>query len=806
MSRRAQLLVAAVVSTVALSLAPAPAANAAVTITINGAASGRQFDGVGAVSGGGGTSRLLPDYPAQQQSEVLDYLFKPGFGAALQILKVEIGGDTNSTNGAEASHMRTASDLNCDRGYEWWLMQQAKARNPNIKLAALSWGAPGWLGGGNFFSQDTIDYLIKWLDCAAAKGLTIDYMGGQNEAGYSKSWLQSFKSALLAKYPSTKLIGGDEVGGAWGIVDDMTNDAAFRNAIDVAGVHYPCGHMSPADNCSPPNSNPINLNKPVWSSEDGSQHFDTGAPPLARAINRNYIDGRMTATINWNAVGSVYTSLPYAGDSLMEADSPWSGTYQVGKSIWVTAHTTQFTQPGWRYLDSATGYLGGVRNNGSYVALKSPNGRDYSTIVETTKATTAQTATFNVTGGLSTGTVHVWATNLNSSNPANFFVHTTDVTPVGGSYTLTLQPGYVYSITTTTGQGKGITTPPADRGIALPYRENFDSYPTGSLVKYFADVAGGFDTSTCAAGRAGRCLRQQINIAPIEWPLGSSSPPVTVAGDPAWSNYQVSVDALLEQSGSLDLIGRSNGVSQFGGGSPGYHLRITSAGRWSLFRQDDNARDTVLASGSRAIGVNTWHTLALNLNGANIQATIDGTAVASVTDSQWRSGHVGLLVSKWKRAQFDNFSVTAPGGQPGPEVITVDDSASGTGPNKFNYAGDWQHCTDCGDELYGKSNSWDATTGDTVTVAFTGTRIAFYGVVDPQHGIGAVSVDGGTEATVDFYAANRTGDRLLWTSPVLANGNHTFRLRVTGTRNPHSSATYVVPDRVNITTAGSPTG
>ena len=45
-------------------------------------------------------------------------------------------------------------------------MEQAKARNPTIKLLGLAWAAPGWIGGGNFWSQDMIDYLIRWLDCA----------------------------------------------------------------------------------------------------------------------------------------------------------------------------------------------------------------------------------------------------------------------------------------------------------------------------------------------------------------------------------------------------------------------------------------------------------------------------------------------------------------------------------------------------------------------------------------------------------------------------------------------------------------
>ena len=62
------------------------------------------FDGIGALSGGGGVTRLLIDYPAQLQSDILDWLFKPGVGAALQIIKVEIGGDSQSTEGTEQSH------------------------------------------------------------------------------------------------------------------------------------------------------------------------------------------------------------------------------------------------------------------------------------------------------------------------------------------------------------------------------------------------------------------------------------------------------------------------------------------------------------------------------------------------------------------------------------------------------------------------------------------------------------------------------------------------------------------------------
>ena len=154
----------------------------AQTISIDENSSGKVFGGVGAISGGGGNTRLLIDYPEPYRSQILDYLFKPNYGASLQILKVEIGADMDSTDGAESSHMHSRSDENYQRGYEWWLMEQAKARNPHIKLAALPWGAPHWVGDGNYWSHDMIDYMVRWVKHAQSDHhLTIDYLGGRNE-------------------------------------------------------------------------------------------------------------------------------------------------------------------------------------------------------------------------------------------------------------------------------------------------------------------------------------------------------------------------------------------------------------------------------------------------------------------------------------------------------------------------------------------------------------------------------------------------------------------------------------------------
>ena len=56
---------------------------------------GRVFEGLGALSGGGGTSRLLYDYPEPQRSDILDLLFNTADGGGMQIFKTEIGGELN---------------------------------------------------------------------------------------------------------------------------------------------------------------------------------------------------------------------------------------------------------------------------------------------------------------------------------------------------------------------------------------------------------------------------------------------------------------------------------------------------------------------------------------------------------------------------------------------------------------------------------------------------------------------------------------------------------------------------------------
>jgi O-glycosyl hydrolase len=628
-----------------------PAAGAAAadtpTIAVDGTSSGRTFDGVGALSAGA-SSRLLIDYPEPERSQLLDYLFKPGYGAALQVLKVEIGGDTNSTDGTEPSHMHTATDLNCNRGYEWWLMEQAKARDPNIKLSALAWGAPGWVGAGQqtVWTDQFTQYLLAWLGCAQQHGLHIDSLGGWNEKGFNAAWYENLHAALASHgYGYIQIVADDSF--SWTVVNALTSDPAFAQSVDVVGQHYVCGYLGQYTSCPSPQA-AQDLDKPLWASEQGSQPYNTGAAPLARAINRQYTDGRITGTVNWSLEWSAYQGLPFPGDGLLLANEPWSGHYVIGPSAWVVAQTTQFTRPGWRYLDSGSTRIPG----GSVVSLRAPDTGDWTSVAETLDATAAQQVDFTVSGGLSTGPVHVWATNLNSGKPADWFVRQADIQPNNGRFAASLQPGYVYSFTTTNGQGKGAAAPPSPSAWALPYHDNFDSYPADATPRYISDLGGTFATAPCRGGRTGMCLRSVVSAQPVLW-NGLDNYPLTIVGDPAnWHDYQVGVDAMLEQSGAVDLGGRViNGVS-------GYHLIVRSTGQWTLTKVNPSGTATTLASGTASFPVGTWHRLTLKMRALEVTAAIDGTVLATVSDQTYDTGQVSLAGSAWQNAEFDNLVVT----------------------------------------------------------------------------------------------------------------------------------------------------
>jgi O-glycosyl hydrolase len=618
---------------------PATGQGATTTaIPVDGRAPGLGFDGVGAISGGGGNSRFLIDYPAAQRSAILDYLFKPGYGAALQVLKVEIGGDANSTDGSEASIEHSQGAINCGAGYEWWLMGQAKARNPNIKLYGLPWAAPGWTG--SFWSQATIGYIVQWLACARQHGLAIDYLGGnQNESPYVKTWTESLRAALdQAGFSGTAIVMSDEgdTPGDWPIATDLASDPAFGAATAILGEHDVCGYPTNGNQCLS-TATARGLGKPLWASELGAINGATGAANMARAEIRGYPNAGLVSFVTWPMIASMPPGTPHQTQGLIYANQPWSGNYTVNAMTYAIAMMSWFTAPGWHYIDGASGGLGdttGAYANGSYATLKAPNGRDWTTMAETTTATAAQFANFTIGGGLTARTVHVWRTLPSSTNPADWMVKLIDIHPVAGRFAYALSPGYMYTFTTLAQSGKGSSTVPASGTLGsytdTPTANRLDTSPV-----YLAPMDGAFEYQPCSDNPAMTCTQQMAPQPPVYW-YSRVGFPYAVVGDPSWRDYTVSADVLFTQAGSsagvLDRFDdQGSAISNF----RGYILKLGDDGSWQMLKNSRFIGVSVLASGSLSApaGVRNWHNLSLSIHGTTLTAAIDGNQIATATDN-----------------------------------------------------------------------------------------------------------------------------------------------------------------------------
>ena len=687
------IIVAAALVPVSGAAGQARSAVPTTFITVNGDGGSRVFDGVGAILGGGGNARYLEEYPSTQRMKILDYLFKPGYGASLQLLKLEIGGDANSSDGAEPSIEHSAGHINCDAGYELAIAKQAVAINPHLLLYGLQWGAPGWVGhNGSLFTSADIQYLLHWLGCARQHGLTISYLGGWNEQdnGSNGAWFHSLRTALdQGGFANVKIVAGDStLSHAWEYT--ASPDVAILGAHDNCG--YPTGTAGPQTACDSTTA-ARESGKPLWGSELGA--MDAGAqngctvpcaPAMDRAATREYIDARVTGELEWPAIDSMPADvLPYENRGLLTADQPWSGSYHVNAMTWAIAQLTQFAWPprpanpgGWMYITSASGYLQGNRADGSYVTLVRAPRDSWSTIIESTAvAHQTQQAAFTIKGGagLASKTVHVWASNFDfaTDSPSQWFVRQPDITPVGGKFTLTVKPGYVYSLTTTTGQGKGTATSPPPADLTLPYTNDLSTGHNGE-PSLLAAQDGSYELAPChAPDGSTTCTEQTTPAEPVLWRQTPGRHPYAIIGS-NWANYTVSVDAMVPKAGSAGLLGRYQAVSASHGTFNAYVFTVNTDGTFTLTlnrgglaaygssgqRQLTPPHRTVLTRGRAGFSPGTWHRLALAVSGTTITASLDGQRLASLTDTTLTRGIPGITTGGWYPAYYSHLTIASP--------------------------------------------------------------------------------------------------------------------------------------------------
>ena len=123
----------------------------------------------------------------------------------------------------------------------------------------------------------------------------------------------------------------------------------------------------------------------------------------------------------------------------------------------------------------------------------------------------------------------------------------------------------------------------------------------------------------------------------------------------------------------------------------------------------------------------------------------------------------------------------------------IDNAVRGTGLNQHNYIGPgWVHGAST-PTFYNNTLSYSPVAGAYVTLTFVGNKVEWYTEKKKTHGIVAVSIDGGAETMIDLYSSTEQ-HILVYTSPTLTQGTHTFKIRATGTKNAASTNYYLIHD------------
>jgi hypothetical protein len=430
----------------------------------------------------------------------------------------------------------------------------------------------------------------------------------------------------------------------WRIAEQAAVDPELAACLYAIGVHYPYGELPPAV------SSLRRAGIRTWSSEHGEWDWQTMQPFLykrAASMNRTFLERKLTKINFWSLVTSYYDCLPAPRSGVVTANSPWSGAFEIAPTCWAVAHFTQFAEPGWRFIDDIGCML---PKGGSIVGLTTPNGKDISVIIETTEATADQSLLITTSTTFPAGVMHLWRTDQMES-----FIQQEDLTAKDGQWHLIVNPNCIYTLTTTTGQRKGVASSPPYAPFPLPYQEDFERCRLIDTAPYLCDQGGAFEVINRPEG--GQCLQQQVHRPGIDWARAGYA--YSVIGDDRWNDIEVSVDAVLMEQGHgeqfFGVIARWHPGStwiHFTSPHPaGYCFRLFADGNWQI----TTARRVIAAGKTNPPGLD-WHRLTLRCVGDHITALLDGKQLIEMKDSTYQRGLVGIT-SRFHPARFDKLMI-----------------------------------------------------------------------------------------------------------------------------------------------------
>jgi hypothetical protein len=134
----------------------------------------------------------------------------------------------------------------------------------------------------------------------------------------------------------------------------------------------------------------------------------------------------------------------------------------------------------------------------------------------------------------------------------------------------------------------------------------------------------------------------------------------------------------------------------------------------------------------------------------------------------------------------------------GPTNYINDDAAGSPFNNdQIYYSGSWIPERD---PLSRGTCSISYAPGDTVSFRFAGTQVKWYAPLGPIYGPADVWIDSGSPLRLNLYNPTFLSSRAVWTSPVLAHGQHTIHIQVVGGSVPTNN--WVLVDGFEVTSPG----
>ncbi len=132
------------------------------------------------------------------------------------------------------------------------------------------------------------------------------------------------------------------------------------------------------------------------------------------------------------------------------------------------------------------------------------------------------------------------------------------------------------------------------------------------------------------------------------------------------------------------------------------------------------------------------------------------------------------------------------------DIIRFNDRETGTDINQFEYVGAFWNVIFNQNDNFNNDLTENKIGGEYLMFRFTGKQIWLYGQKNSFSGIAAISIDDGPESDGDFYSPDETKMALIWTSPMLEQGEHVLKVKMQNKKNALSSNYFCRIDFVEV--------